>query len=513
MSRQSPKVIRSQFLSVCKMTDSFKPGPFLMIVFGGAGDLSRRKLLPALYHLYRDEQITNFIILGVGRTERSDEEYRVEMGEYVSKYSGDLFEKVKWDAFASHLRYISGDVSDAKLYVELRTQTDSLMKKVGIDNLLYYLSVPIGVVSVIIDHMAQQKIWLTQKQSKVIIEKPFGKDRDSAKALNTKVLEVFEESQIYRIDHYLGKETVQNILFFRFANSIFEPIWKRNYIDHIEISVTETEGVGTRGDFYEESGIIRDVVQNHLLQLVSLVAMEPPVGFEANLIRDEKLKVYRSIRQFTPEEIAQNTVIGQYGAGTVAEKIAVAYRKESKVNTKSVTPTFFAGRFFVDNWRLAGVPIYVRTGKRLKKRVTELVVYFKHPPLKLLGCGHEEMPPNAVVMSITPHESINICFSVKLPGMVDRAYPVKMSFDYQETFGRDYSPYERLLIDCMKGDQTLFPGAEEIECMWSIVDPIIRYWEEKGDKHLPIYEAGTWGPESADRLMQEDGNEWRCYDE
>ena len=344
---------------------------------------------------------------------------------------------------------------------------------------------------------------------KIIIEKPFGTDQNSAYELNRFIRKEFDESQIYRIDHYLGKETVQNIIFFRFGNSIFEPVWKRNYIDHVQITVAEDLGVETRALFYEKSGVIRDISQNHIMQLIALVAMEPPVGFEADLIRDEKVKVFRTIRPMDEAYLDANMVIGQYERGKISGSEVPAYIDEEGVSPTSKTPTFFAGKFYIDNWRWAGVPFYVRTGKRLGKRITEIAIEFKKPPLKMLGRECDIIEPNTLVFSIQPEEEISLRFSVKYPGAGNKPYRVKMNFNYPNTFKvKSHSPYGRLLIDCMKGDLTLFARQDGVEAMWSVADQIIKR-KESLVVEIPLYAAGSWGPKDAFDLILRDGRKWR----
>jgi glucose-6-phosphate 1-dehydrogenase len=346
------------------------------------------------------------------------------------------------------------------------------------------------------------------------VEKPFGHDRKSAVELNRLIARAFDEKQIYRIDHYLGKETVQNILFFRFANSVFEPLWNRRYIDHVQITVAESIGIENRAQFYEKAGVVRDIVQNHMMQLLSLVAMEPPIGFEADYIRDEKVKVYRTIRMMDKDYIDRFTVRGQYGAGEINENKVLAYRDEKDIAPNSNTSTFFAGKLYIDNWRWAGIPFYLRTGKRLKRRITEISIHFKQPPLKLFSTVCETREPNVLVLGVQPQEKIILHFGVKHPGIGNQLYPVNMSFNYGGDFpGAVHfpQPYERLLLDCMKGDQTLFARQDGIEAMWDIVDPIIKRWEENPATEFPNYVAGTWGPEKAEELIGNEGRQWRIW--
>jgi glucose-6-phosphate 1-dehydrogenase len=374
------------------------------------------------------------------------------------------------------------------------------------------MAVPPGFLPAITERLSSCRLCRGNFNTRLIVEKPFGRDMDSAKELNRVLANAFDESQVYRIDHYLGKETVQNILFFRFANSIFEPLWNRRYIDHVQITVAEDLGIENRAGFYEEAGVVRDIVQNHLMQLLALVAMEPPISFEADYIRNEKVKVFHTIREIDDDYIDRFTVRGQYGRGTVNGKGVPGYREEKDVAPDSRTPTFFAGKFFIDNWRWAGVPFYLRTGKRLKKRITEISIHFRQPPLRLFSSSCEIREPNILILGVQPQERISLHIGVKYPGVSNQLYPVNMAFNYEADIPGDIHfalPYERLLIDCMKGDQTLFARQDGIEAMWAVVDPIIRRWEDAPAPRLPDYEAGSWGPETADELLTSEDRRWR----
>ncbi len=348
----------------------------------------------------------------------------------------------------------------------------------------------------------------------VIVYRPFVRNSGYAVELNNTILKAFDANHVYRIVLYLGKETVQNIIFFRFANSIFEPLWNRRYIDHVQITVAEQLGIENRARFYEKAGVIRDIVQNHMMQLLALVAMEPPIGFEADYIRNEKIKVYHTVRPIDEEYVDSFTVRGQYGAGTINGKEVNSYRDEKDTAPGSNTPTYFTGKFYIDNWRWSGVPFYLRTGKRLTKRVTEISIHFKQPPLRLFGSTCEIGEPNTLVLGIQPHEKISLHLGVKHPGMGNQLYPVNMNFNYDEDFPGNVHfplPYERLLIDCIKGDQTLFARQDGIEAMWDVVDPIINRWENTPAPEFPNYAAGTWGPKEADDLIRRDGRQWRTW--
>jgi|Deesub1362A_J573_1020465.scaffolds.fasta_scaffold02066_5 glucose-6-phosphate 1-dehydrogenase len=491
--------------------ERFDIEPFTMVIFGGTGDLSRRKLIPTLYHIFKEGIMPgDFSIIGFASSRMSDEGFRDWLKGFIMQYAGDEFEEGVWQDFSTHIFYIDGDLKEGGSYRRLIERLDGIAGAGRPVSLIHYMAVPPRLFEPIIKNLSGWGLCKGRYDTRIIVEKPFGRDRDSAIELNNLMLSAFDEEQIYRIDHYLGKETVQNIIFFRFANSIFEPLWNRKYIDHVQITVSETIGIGTRGRFYEEIGVIRDIVQNHMLQLLALVAMEPPAGFDADLIRDEKVKVFRAIRPMDEGYIKGSTVIGQYGPGEVNGERVRGYREEDGVSPDSTTPTFFAGKFFVDNWRWADVPFYLRTGKRLARRVTEISIHFKQPPLRLFSSSCEFIEPNMLVLGIQPDEEISLRFGVKYPSSLSQIYPVTMDFNYKRTFKRGiHPPYERLLIDCMRGDQTLFARQDGVEAMWSVVDPIIKAWEGIGMNDLPLYPAGTWGPPEAEALITNDGRQWR----
>ncbi len=490
--------------------------PFTLVIFGGSGDLSRRKLLPTLHHLCHDQNLPDdFAIIGFASSERTDEEYRELVKEAIVEFGDDPVTNKCWENFSRNLFYVQGDFDDKESYTRLSKKLEEISNRTekGIQQLIYYMAVPPRFLPVIFEHMPHCDLCKDKFSSRVIIEKPFGIDRESAARLNSIASKTFNEDQIYRIDHYLGKETVQNILFFRFANSIFEPLWNRSYIDHVQITVAEDIGIENRARFYDKAGVIRDIVQNHMMQLLALVAMEPPIGFEADHIRNEKIKVYRTIRSMDEEYIDKFTVQGQYGPGEIGGEEVRGYRKEKDISDESKTPTFFAAKFHIDNWRWAGVPFYLRAGKRLKKRITEISIHFKQPPLRLFSsdCGNRE--PNVLVLGVQPHEEMALHIGVKYPGIGNKIYPVNMDFIYERDIqGIHFAlPYERLLLDCMKGDQTLFARQDGIEAMWAVVDPIIKRWEENPAKEFPNYTAGTWGPEKANNLIKKDGRQWRIW--
>lgn len=484
-----------------------KAESFVMLIFGGAGDLSQKKLLPALFQLFACGLLQKFSIIATGRTVRTNAEYRQLLAKILKNQLKENFRMSTWQQFAKHLFYKSCDITDSCTYPLLH----DLICKHAISHrthkVIYYAAVKPTLTSYIIDGLAKQGNWQEKLVYKIVLEKPFGVDKKSAQKLNKKLLQIFDEQHVYRIDHYLGKETVQNILFFRYANSIFEPLWNRNYIDHVQITVAEDIGIESRGYFYEESGVIRDIVQNHLLQLIAMIAMEAPAALAPDLIRNERVKVFQSIRQFKQEELAQEIVVGQYKAGKINGKPVVGYRQEKDVATRSLVPTYFAGKLYIDNWRWANVPFYVRTGKRLAKKETKIIIQFKASPLRSFGEKCELKYTNRLVIYIQPEEKISIRFCVKQPGAMNKSQPVNMLFDYNKFFATNLLPaYTRLLLDCMKGDQTLFAREDGIELMWDIVDPIIAELAKK--KAIQFYAAGSWGPKGADELLKRDNRQW-----
>ncbi len=500
---------------VCRIfPEKINIDPFIMVIFGGSGDLSRRKLLPTLFHLCHDQNLPDdFAIIGFASSARSDAEYRALVKKALEEFSADPVQSECWERFSRKLFYVSGGFEDDSSYRRLSARLQELAGKPP-KQVIYYMAVPPHFLPSIMERLRYCDFCRTAADKRLVIEKPFGRDRASAAELNRLISHAFEEDQIYRIDHYLGKETVQNILFFRFANSIFEPLWNRRYIDHVQITVAETLGIENRGRFYEEAGVVRDIVQNHMMQLLALVAMEPPTGFESDYIRDEKVKVYRTIRSMDEEYIRKFTVAGQYGAGRINGQAVPAYREEKDTSPQSTTPTFFAGKFYIDNWRWAGIPFYLRTGKRLKKRITEISIHFRQPPLRLFGTTCELRDRNILVLGVQPAEEITLHIGVKHPGVGNQLFPVDMVFNYErDIHDHVHFPlaYERLLLDCMKGDHTLFARQDGIEAMWSVVDPVIEQWENTPVEDFPNYSAGTWGPAAADDLMHNEGRRWRTW--
>ena len=495
-----------------------RPHACVVTIFGASGDLTKRKLIPALYNLALEKRLPErFAVVGYARSEMSNEAFREKMREAVSEFSRTgLKDPAVWDQFASTLYYVQGDYDRSEGYERLKefiTGFDHGSRVLPVR--VFYLATPPELYGMVIQNIAA--VGLVSKESdeetrtRVVIEKPFGTDLQTAQELNRKVHEVLDERQVYRIDHYLGKETVQNIMVFRFANAVFEPIWNRRYVDHVQITAAETVGVENRGGYYEKAGVVRDMFQNHLLQLLCLTAMEPPVGFSADSVRDEKGKLLKSVRPIAPEEVALAAVRGQYGPGRIDGKEVVGYREEPDVAKDSPTPTYAAIKFFVDNWRWEGVPFYLRSGKRLAKRVTEIAIQFKRPPLLLFrSCAVDELSPNVLVIRIQPDEGVSLTFEVKPPGPDLCVSPLSLDFKYELAFGN--SPpeaYETLLEDCIEGDSTLFTRHDWVELAWSLVDPIIQTWQISKPRDFPNYPAGSWGPKEADEFLQRDGRRWR----
>ncbi len=486
-----------------------------MVIFGAAGDLTKRKLIPALYNLAKGNLLSKeFAVVGLARAPMTTDEFRQRMTRDIQEFATDQVEPGLWEWFAKRLHYVSGNFEDPNAYRALRNELDQVDTEHGTrGNYFYYLATSPGYFDEVVRRLGEAG--LSQEENgrwrRVIIEKPFGQDLDSARALSREISQVLKESQIYRIDHYLGKETVQNIMVLRFANGIFEPIWNRRYIDHVQITVAEDLGVEQRGGYFDEAGTLRDMVPNHIFQLISLTAMEPPISFEANAVRDEQAKILRAIQPLSPEEVLTRTVRGQYGEGSILGERVPAYRAEPKVAPDSRTETFVALKLSIDNWRWADVPFYLRTGKRHPKRVTEIAIQFKRAPFVLFRkTPVEHLTPNRLVLHIQPDEGISLSFGAKVPGPLVRIGTVNMAFQYKDYFGSTPSTgYERLLYDCMTGDATLFQRADMVEAGWSVVAPILDVWKALPPRHFPNYASGTWGPREADELLERDGRHWR----
>jgi len=505
--------ISPEHLEASRATEQRTPDPCIVVIFGASGDLTKRKLLPALYHLDQGGLLPDkFAVVGVARRDLKNE-FANDMRDGIVKGGGVDVADAKLTEFLSRIAYHPMDFDDPDGYARLKTLLESLDRKYGTNGgRLFYLATAPEHFAIIVDQLGAQGMAKSDKAAvRVIIEKPFGNDLQSARELNDNVNKVLSEDQIFRIDHYLGKETVQNILVFRFANGIFEPIWNRNYIDHVQITAAESIGIEGRGPFYETAGALRDVVQNHVMELLSFVAMEPPISFGAAPIRIEKIKVWKAVQPIRMED----TVRGQYGAGSIDGTEVVGYRKENRVDPKSNTETFAALRLEIENWRWAGVPFYIRAGKRLAKRSTEIAIQFKQPPLLLFKdaagrskCG--DIQPNIISMRIQPNDGISLRFAAKVPGPSMQSCPVIMDFDYATAFGvSSANGYERLLLDAMLGDGTLFAHRDGVEATWSLMTPILENWAAEAPKDFPNYAAGTWGPAASDELLARDGREWR----
>jgi glucose-6-phosphate 1-dehydrogenase len=491
------------------------PRPCNVVIFGASGDLTYRKLIPALYNIQADGDLpVTTHITGFARREKTDEAFREELGEALTKFSRSGRNEEVWKDFSARLHYHRSEFGDEEGYRTLAERLNKLDEENGTaGNRLFYLSVSPSEFEGILAKLAQFGLNKTKDGSwaRVIVEKPFGKNRATAHALNEMVSHVFAEQDTYRIDHYLGKETAQNIMVLRFANAIFEPLWNHQYIDHIQITAAEPMGVEARGPYYDSAGALRDMVQNHLTQILCLVAMEPPTDLSADSVRDEKLKVVRSMRLMSPEDVAKNVVRAQYASGCVGGKDVPAYRSEDRVNPESETETFVAIKVHVDNWRWAGVPFYVRVGKRLPKHGAEIAVYFKETPGVLFNAQQAGLGPNVLVIRIQPDEGISLRMQSKRPGAQLCIESVKMDFQYGTSFGKP-SPeaYERLLLDAMAGDATLFARRDEVDLAWTFIDCIEDAWHKNPTPPpMTSYPAGSWGPKEADDLLAADGRCWR----
>jgi glucose-6-phosphate 1-dehydrogenase len=490
----------------------YRGDPCGIIIFGASGDLTHRKLIPALYSLYLQGLLPKtFAVIGVARTAMGEAEFRQKSHDAIRPEPG-----IEWKSFAEHLFYFSGDFKQKDDYQglgEFILEKDK--SRLFSENILFYVATPPSAYPKIIENLKESGLSGRERESRgwtrIIIEKPFGRDLKTASALNYLADQAFEEKQIFRIDHYLGKETVQNILAFRFANSIFEPVWNRQYIDHIQITAAEGIGIEGRGAYYEEAGALRDMVQNHMFQLLALVAMEPPIALDADSIRDEKIRVWRAIRPIASDQVNQFTARGQYRRSLVKGVEVKGYREEEKVDPQSMVETYVAAKFFIDNWRWEGLPFYLRTGKHLPKRVTEIAIHFKRVPhLLFRRLSDHRQEPNLLLLRIQPDEGISLKFEAKRPGPGIELKSEILDVHFNETLeNRKDSAYERLLLDAMRGDQTLFTRRDGIEAAWELIDSIIEGWKKEPPGDFPNYDAESWGPPSADELIQRDGRSWR----
>ena len=493
--------------------------PTAVVIFGASGDLTRRKLMPALYNLAYGRLLPErFAVVGVARSDKSDESFRAELREAVSEFSRRKLDPAVWAQFEKGISYVRGSVTESATFAAIRDRLEkaALGPEEG-QNRLFYLAMPPNEFGPIVEGLRNARLVTPAPHGgteggagRVVFEKPFGHDLASARALNDSIASAFDESQVFRIDHYLGKETVQNLLVFRFANSLFEPVWGRSHVDHVQITVAEDIGVEGRGRFYEQTGITRDIVENHVMQLLCLTAMEPPISLSADAVRDEKVKVLRSLRPMERSEVARNAVRGQYAAGTVGGHPVPAYRAEKDVSPESRVETYVAMKVMVDNWRWSGVPFYVRAGKRLARRVTEIAITFREVPLTLFRAQDGGITPNVLVLRIQPDEGIALGFISKEPGQQTIPRDVAMDFSYGTAFGSNTpEAYERLLLDAMRGEATLFTRRDEIEEQWSYIEHAFNAWAADGNPTPPMYPAGSWGPEQADHLLARDGRRWR----
>jgi len=484
-----------------------------MVIFGAAGDLTRRLLIPALYNLAESKLLPDsFRLIGVARADRNDDTFRADLSEAIKQFATGSLDETIWADLVARISYLRGNFDDPNTFKQLKDHLAGDREQ-GAGNVLFYLATAPEYFAEIVGQLSAVSLSEEREGAwrRVIVEKPFGHDLATAQQLNAKLLCSLDEPQIYRIDHYLGKETVQNIMVFRFANGIFEPLWNRDHIDHVQITVAETVGVESRGHFYEQTGALRDMVPNHLFQILSFVGMEVPTSFDADAVRGEKVKVLDSVRPLTPEQLLQDTVRGQYATGAVRGNPVAGYREEPNVDARSETETYVGMKLKIDNWRWAGVPFYLRTGKRLPRRVSEVAIQFKRAPIAVFrDTPIEDVSPNMLVLRLQPDEGISLQFGAKIPGAALEIGGVKMNFQYKDYFQSAPSTgYETLILDCMIGDQTLFQRADNVEAGWRVVQPMLDSWADRRPRGFPNYEAGTQGPQAAAELLARDGHVWR----
>ena len=495
------------------MAKQQQPDPVIITIFGGSGDLTKRKLVPAIFNLYKDDRMPDqFSIIGLGRTEFSHDTFRDKLKTDLDQFSRrGPSEPADWEAFSPNLYYEVLDVFNPDAYDELANKIYAMENEWGVEaNLIFYLAIAPELMETVATNLGKSGICRNIHRSRLVVEKPFGHDLESAQALNRHLMGIFDESQIFRIDHYLGKEAVQNMLVFRFANVLFEPIWNRKYIEHIQITVSETVGVEDRGGYYDHTGALKDMVQNHVMQLLCFVAMEPPVSFDADEIRNRKVDVLRAIRKYSEKEVFSNSARGQYGPGWIKGLESGGYREEPKVNPKSNTDTFAAVKLLIDNWRWQGVPFYVRSGKRMPAKTSVITIQFLPIPHQIFPAAVAEgLKPNRITISINPDTGIKVRFQAKQVGLDMRLNPADLEFSYSDAYDvQQPEAYETLLYDVMTNDATLFMRSDEVEAAWEVVMPIIEAWENNQSTDFPNYAVNTWGPESAERLIAKDGYHW-----